>query len=105
MLLLGLVLVVLGILGFVLSFFGASIDYNHRSAEILNWDVAPRTLVLWGAISMLLTLVGLWMTKIGMRQSRRHRREQKRLAELSEKLDTVEQERGRHESRRDDADG
>lgn len=103
MLLLGLVVLVLGVLGLVLSFFGASIDYNHRSAEILNMDVAPRTLVLWGAISMLLTVLGLWMIKGGMKQGWRRRKEHKRLAELSEKLDEADLER--RGERRDNEDG
>lgn len=97
MLLLGLVLLVVGVLGLVLSFFGASIDYNDRTAEIMKWDVAPGTLVLWGAASMLLVLLGLWMMKAGAKQGWRRRKEQKRLTELSEKLDQVELDRRRSE--------
>ena len=105
MLLLGLVILVLGVLGLVLSFFGASIDYKHRSAEILNWDVSPGTLVLWGAVSTLLIVVGLWMMKVGVRQSWQRRKEHKQLAQLSGKLDEVELERRREEqARRGDDD-
>ncbi|GAA3534210.1 hypothetical protein [Nocardioides daeguensis] len=97
MLLLGLVVLVVGVIGLVLSFFGASIDYKHRSAEIMNWDVSPGTLVLWGAASALLIVLGLWMMKAGAKQGWRRRKEQKRLTELSEKLDQVELERRRNE--------
>ncbi|MBM0123815.1 hypothetical protein [Pimelobacter simplex] len=97
MLLLGLVLLVVGVIGLVLSFFGASIDYKHRSAEIMNWDVAPGTLVLWGAASMLLIVLGLWLMKAGAKQGWKRRKEQKRLTELSDKLDQVELERRRNE--------
>ncbi|TQK68293.1 MULTISPECIES: hypothetical protein [unclassified Nocardioides] len=97
MLLLGLVILVVGVIGLVLSFFGASIDYKHRSAEIMNWDVAPGTLVLWGAVSTLLVVAGLWMMKAGAKQGWRRRKEQKRLTELSDKLDQVELERRRNE--------
>ncbi|MBM7517229.1 hypothetical protein [Nocardioides nitrophenolicus] len=97
MLLLGLVVLVVGVIGLVLSFFGASIDYKHRSAEILNWDVAPGTLVLWGAVSTLLVVLGLWMMKAGAKQGWKRRKEQKRLSELSEKLDQVELDRRRNE--------
>lgn len=97
MLLLGLVVLVVGVIGLVLSFFGASIDYQHRSAELMNWDVAPGTLVLWGAGSTLLVVLGLWMMKAGAKQGWRRRKEQKRLSELSEKLDQVELERRRND--------
>ncbi|TNM38631.1 hypothetical protein FHP29_15525 [Nocardioides albidus] len=97
MLLLGLVVLVVGVIGLVLSFFGASIDYKHRSAEIMNMDVAPGTLVLWGAVSTLLVVGGLWMMKAGAKQGWKRRKEQKRLTELSDKLDQVELERRRGE--------
>ncbi|KRC57375.1 MULTISPECIES: hypothetical protein [unclassified Nocardioides] len=93
MLLLGVVVLVLGIVGLVMSFFGASVDYKHRSTEILNWDVAPGTLVLWGAGSTLLIVLGLWMMKSGAKQGWRRRKEHKRLAELSEKLEAADPDR------------
>lgn len=102
MLLLGLVVLVVGVIGLVLSFFGASIDYKHRSAEIMNWDVAPGTLVLWGAASTLLIVLGLWLTKAGAKQGWKRRKEHKRLGELSEKLDQVELERRRNELTEDE---
>ena len=102
MLLLGLVVLVVGVIGLVLSFFGASIDYKHRSAEIMNWDVAPGTLVLWGAVSTLLVVLGLWMMKAGAKQGWKRRKEQKRLSELSEKLDQVELDRRRNELAEDE---
>lgn len=61
LLILGLVLFVLGLTGFLVSFFGSSIDYAHRSTEILNWDVNAGTLVMWGAVSTLLMVLGLWL--------------------------------------------
>ena len=97
MLLLGLVVLVVGVIGLVLSFFGASIDYKHRSAEIMNWDVAPGTLVLWGAASMLLIVLGLWLMKAGAKQGWKRRKEQKRLNELSQKLDEADAERRRED--------
>lgn len=93
MMILGLVLVALGAAGLLISFFGASIDNQHRSAEILNWDVNAGTLVLWGAVSTLLICLGLWVMKSGARRGRERRKENKRLQELSEKLDRAEAER------------
>ncbi|MDN5744325.1 MAG: hypothetical protein L0H31_04310 [Nocardioidaceae bacterium] len=100
MLVLGVILLALGLLGLVLSFFGADIDYKHRSTEILNWDVSPGTLVLWGAASTLLILGGVWLIKVGAKHDWKKRKENKRLGELSEKLDRAEMER-----RRDDLSG
>jgi hypothetical protein len=102
MLLLGLVVLVVGVIGLVLSFFGASIDYKHRSAEIMNWDVAPGTLVLWGAVSTLLIMLGLWLMKAGAKQGWKRRKEHKRLGELSDKLDQVELDRRRNELTEDE---
>lgn len=93
MLILGLLLLVAGVVGLVISLFGASIDYGDRSAEIMNWNVAPATLVIWGAVSTLLVVLGLWAIKTGAKQGWRRRKEQKRLSELSEKLDRAEAER------------
>ena len=69
----GLALFLLGVVGLLVSYFGASIDYAHRSTEILNWDVAAGTLVLWGAISATLTLLGVWALKAGAKSSWQHR--------------------------------
>lgn len=97
MVILGLFLVMAGATALLVSFFGASIDNQHRSAEIMNWDVAPGTLVLWGAVSALLICLGLWSMKVGAKQGWKRRKEHKRLGELSEKLNEVEAERRRED--------
>jgi hypothetical protein len=93
MLILGLLLLVLGVVALLVSYFGASIDNTHRSAEIMNIDVSAGTLVLWGAVSAALIVGGLWSMKVGAKQGWRRRQEHKRLTELSEKLDRVETDR------------
>lgn len=90
MLILGLLLVGAGAAGLLISFFGASVDPTHRSAEILNWDVAAGTLVLWGAASTFVLMMGLWCIKYGAKQSWKHRKEQKKYEELNEKLAAAE---------------
>lgn len=104
MLLLGLIVLLAGVVALLISFFGSSVDYSHRSTEILNWDVSAGTLVLWGAISTLLVVAGLWMMKAGARQGWKRRKEQKRLSELSSKLDEVEAERMRENPDRRERD-
>ena len=93
MVILGLLLVVAGVAGLLISIFGASVDHGDRSTEILNWNVAPATLVIWGAVSTLLVVMGLWCIKYGAKQGWKHRKEQKKLNELSEKLERAEAER------------
>lgn len=80
LLLIGLVILTLGLVGLLTSYFGASIDYAHRSAEIMNWDVNPGTLVAWGAVSALLILLGAWLTKRGSKRAWQQRKDQKALA-------------------------
>lgn len=93
MMILGLLLVALGATGLLISFFGASIDTQHRSAQILSSDVSPGTLVLWGAASTLILCLGLAAMKAGARRGWRRRKEHKQLQDLSEKLDRAEAER------------
>lgn len=99
MVVLGVLLLVLGVAGLLVSFFGADVDADG-STEIISWHLSPGTLVLWGAVSTLLVVAGLWCLKTGARQGWRHRKEQKRLRELSDRLERAEADR-----RPDETDG
>ncbi len=88
MLVLGLLLAAIGglaILGGVLTASG--------SAEYLGLDVGPLALFLLGVAAGVALWWGFACIKFGMRRSLHHRREQKQLAALSDKLDRVEAER------------
>ncbi|UMG94012.1 hypothetical protein [Nocardioides sp. TF02-7] len=98
MVVLGVLLLVLGVVGLAVSFFGADVDADG-STEIMSWHLAPGTLVLWGAVSTLLVVAGLWSLKVGAKQGWRHRQEQKRLRELSDRLERAE---GDHRTDGDD---
>ena len=99
----GLLLLILGVLGILSGLFGSDYDVDgkdRRTTEIIGINVDPEMLFLIGVLSGVLVLAGLWFMKLGAKQGWRRRKEQKRLTELSTKLDEVEQER-----RRDDLSG
>ncbi len=103
MVLFGLVVLVLGVLLLLAGIF--STDYQTEgsggsastTAEILGIDVTLEVLFLLGAVAAVLILTGLWVMKTGAKMGWKHRKEQKRLEELSEKLDRAEADRRRDE--------
>lgn len=74
-LVIGLVVFGVGLVGFLISFFGSSIDYAHNSTEILNWDVNAGTLVVWGFVSGVLMLAGALILRKGLAWWWRQRKE------------------------------
>ncbi|WP_141014750.1 hypothetical protein [Nocardioides sambongensis] len=99
MVILGLVLLVVGallVLGGVLG-TGTESRTSDGGTDVyttfIGIEMSATTLFIIGVVAAVLVLVGLWMTKVGARQGWRRRREQKRLTDLSEKLDRVEAER------------
>ncbi|WP_408897716.1 hypothetical protein ACJ5H2_01085 [Nocardioides sp. R1-1] len=106
MVILGLLLLIIGVLGILSGVFGSDYDVDgkdRRTTEIIGINVQPEVLFLLGVASGLLILAGLWFMKAGAKQGWRRRKEQKRLTELSEKLDRVEHDRRRNELSDDEA--
>ncbi len=101
MVILGLVLVVLGAVIVVLGLFTSEVKFedNEATVEIANVNLSTEGLFLAGVIAAALILVGLWAVKLGAKMNWKQRKEQKRLNELSEKLDKAERRRD------DDQDG
>jgi hypothetical protein len=95
----GLVLVALGAVVIVLGLFTSEVKFedNEATVEIANVNLSTEGLFLAGVIAAALILVGLWAVKLGAKMTWKHRKEQKRLNELSEKLDKVELERRRQD--------
>jgi len=91
MVILGLVLIALGALAIVGGVFSSEIDGGQL--QFLGQDINPVGLFLVGVGSAVAIWWGLWLLKSGSKRSWARRKEQKRLEELSEKLDTVEAER------------
>ncbi len=91
MVILGLVLIALGALAIVCGLFTAEVDGGQ--VQFLGQDVSPAALFLIGVFSAVAVWWGLWILKSGSKRSWARRKEQKRLEELSDKLDSVEARR------------
>jgi hypothetical protein len=88
MVILGLLLIALGALAIVSGVFGSEVVGSHL--EFLGKEVSPVVLFLVGVGSSVAIWWGLWLLKAGSKRSWARRKEQKRLEQLSEKLDTVD---------------
>ena len=91
MVILGLVLIALGALAIVCGVFTSEVDGGQL--QFLGQDLNPVALFLIGVGSAVAIWWGLWLLKSGSKRSWARRKEQKRLEQLSDKLDTVEAER------------
>jgi len=102
MILLGLVLIALAALAIVAALFTAEIV--GTDVEFLGVEVGPVALFLIGLGAGLAIWWGFWLFKAGSARSLARRREQKRLHELSEKLDQVEADRRRDVDHQEEKD-
>ena len=91
MVILGLVLLALGALAIVCGLFTTEVDGGEL--HFLGQELSPAALFLIGVGSALAIWWGLWILKSGSKRSWARRKEQKRLEQLSEKLDAVEADR------------
>ena len=96
MVILGLLILLAGVLVILVAVFGLD-----GTASLLNRDLDALTVFLLGVASGLAILFGYAILRFGARREITRRRENKRLTELSEKLDKVEAER-RAEGKVDD---
>ena len=76
----------------LLGLFTSEVKFedNEATVEIANVNLSTEGLFLAGVIAAALILVGLWAVKLGAKDDWKRRKEQKRLNELSEKLDKAE---------------
>jgi hypothetical protein len=102
MVILGLILIALGGLAIVSAVFATEIDNGQLT--YLSIDVSPLVLFLIGVASAVAILWGFAISKFGGKRSWARRREQKRLTELSEKLDTVDAQRRMDVDHQEDRD-
>lgn len=91
MVILGLVLLALAAIAVV----GALFTLDGPQVEYFGYDLSPVTLFFVGAVTVALIALGMMLIGSGTRRSIRHRRERKRLTELSDKLDRVEDDKRR----------
>jgi MFS superfamily sulfate permease-like transporter len=94
MVVLGLLLIAAGALAIVAALFTA-----HGTTELVGLDLTGVTMFFVGLAAGVLVLVGWSLAKWGTKRTLQHRRDSKRLDELSARLDRRE-----HERREDDAD-
>lgn len=97
MVILGILLIALGAVAIVAALGTA----EGSGVELLGADIGAVTLFFVGLAAGVAILWGFGLTKWGTKRSIRHRRESKRLSELSEKLDEREAERREDERERD----
>src|SRR3954452_18076231 len=91
MVILGLLLIALGALAIVCGLFATEID--GTKLQFLGQDISPAALFLIGVGAAVAIWWGLWIFKAGSKRSWARRKEQKRLEELSQKLDNVDERR------------
>jgi hypothetical protein len=101
MVILGLLLILMGALTIVAVVF----DVDSIRVDLLGAEISAIGLFLLGVGSGVAILWGFAILKYGTKRTLKHRREQKELAELSEKLDRAEAQRkdeGKDEGKDDD---
>ncbi len=98
MVILGLLLILLGALTIVAVVF----DLESVPVDLLGAEVTSLTVFLLGVASGVAILWGFAILKFGTKRTLQHRRETKKLNELSEKLDRAEADR--KDDHKDDRD-
>jgi hypothetical protein len=88
MFVLGLLLILAGAVGVLSAVFSSS-----GTATFLGQDLSALAIFLLGVGSAMAVLWGLGIARFGAKRSMQHRRESKKLQELSDKLDKADDER------------
>jgi len=91
MVIIGLVLIALGAVAIVCGVFTAEID--GQNLKLAGIELSPTALFIVGVAAAVAIWWGLWLLKSGSKRSWARRKEQKRLEELSQKLDNVDANR------------
>ena len=103
MLLLGFLVIAVGAAIILAGLFTTGVSSSGQ-IDILGIDISLQTLFVLGVIGAATVLWGLWIIKYGAKRQLRQRREQKKLGELSKKLDRAEAGRNRDLDGDDDPD-
>lgn len=100
MVILGLLVLLLGVALLLIGIFATGYDLDAKGRTVVSIfknDTTPEVIFLLGVASAVVIVLGLWLMKAGAKQGWKRRKEQKRLTELSDKLDEVELERRRND--------
>lgn len=93
-------MVILGFLLLALAtlvVIGALFTIDGADVELYGIEMAPLALFFVGAATVAVIGLGAMLISSGTRRGLRHRRERKRLTELSDKLDRVDEDRRRED--------
>jgi len=91
MVIIGLVLIALGAVAIVCGVVTAEID--GTTLKLAGIELSPTALFIVGVAAAVAIWWGLWLLKSGSKRSWARRKEQKRLEDLSQKLDDVDANR------------
>lgn len=88
----GLIIVLLGVGILLAGLFSSGYDAEGSAItnELLQINMSSEVLFLFGVASGALMVLGLWIMKRGAQQGMKHRKEQRKITELSEKLEAAE---------------
>ncbi|CAN5416372.1 hypothetical protein BH11ACT8_BH11ACT8_33600 [soil metagenome] len=103
MLILGLLLIVAGA-GVILAGLFTTDVSSTGQIQVIGIDVSAQTLFVLGILAAVAILWGFTIGKLGAKRGMRQRREQKKIDDLSAKLDRAEGERNRDLDDKDDRD-
>ncbi|MEP6815265.1 MAG: hypothetical protein ABI873_06935 [Marmoricola sp.] len=91
----GIVLVIIAVLLFLAGLFGGGGQKVKLDLGVFNLDLPPAALFLLGIIAMLILFIGLGTMRLGARRAKAHRRDRKKVDELSRQLDAAKHESGK----------
>lgn len=94
MVFLGLGLILLGALAILAAIF---VSEDGTGGELLGFDVSVLGAVLVGVAAGMAILWGFGILKWGTRRGLEHRKERKKIGELSDKLERVEADKRRND--------
>ena len=94
MLILGLILVVLATLALIAALAGGSGQRVDFDLGPVGLEMTPTTVFLLGAATVVIFVIGLELTRTGIRHANKRRQDSKELTRLSAKLEAHEAKQG-----------
>src|SRR5680860_238415 len=101
MLVLGLILVLLSVAVLVAALLGGPSDPVEFDLGVGTFGTTSMTVFLLGAATVLVFVIGLEMTRSGIRREHRRRKEKRELTRLSERYESEKKHESSDDTRRD----
>lgn len=86
MLVAGLVVLVIAVLLLLAGLVGGSGPITLDLGAV-SLDTNAKTVFVLGMVTLALAVLALWMMRLGLRHARSHRRDRRKVSELSQRLD------------------